>query len=397
MSSKINEALRRMALEAYKRRPVLPEQYQTMYRLEHANGGLLCDIWFMSKGCYHDSRGGCTMCNYGKSSGIVCQEQILNQIRQLISCLPGQFEDFLLTPSGSILDDKEVPEEFRDKLFTEIESVRTKRFIVETRADTVTKERLACFDRLKRRMECYIEIGLECSDNWILKHCINKGITIQEFQRAVSLIHEAGLKATANVGVGIPFLQEKASIVYGVQTVRDALSWGADSIVLFPYHVKQGTVLRDMERMGMYQCVSMWSLIEVLKQVDEDWLDRVQISWYKDYYGKSTSGICSSPKTCPKCRQTVENMLDQYRDKPGRDTLSTLYSAGCECRKFWREKIEKERDELAFGDVADMYRRLSKYYGINQELFNRELEIMEKEFHIMVTSGSKGHISAPEQ
>lgn len=391
MSSKTNEALRQMALAAYKRRPVLPEQYQTMYRLEHANGGLLCDIWFMSRGCYHDSQGGCTMCNYGKSSKKVREEEILIQIRKLINSLPKQFEDFLLTPSGSILDDREVTAEFREKLFKEVEAVQAKRFIVETRADTITEEKLKCFDSLKTRMDCYIEIGLESSNNWILKHCINKGITIQEFQRAVGLIHKAGLKVTANVGVGIPFLHERVSVIYTVKTVRDALLCGADSIVLFPYHVKQGTVMRDMERMGMYQCISMWSLIEVLQRLKEDWLDRVQISWYKDYYGKSTSGIYSSPGTCPKCRRKVERMLDQYRDRPSAKIRDSLGSISCECRESWKEKLEKEPEELVYDEIENMYRKLSEYYGINQELLNRELVTMEQEFHKMMMPGLKGN------
>lgn len=386
MNNKSNEALRRMAWAAYQRRPVLPEQYQTMRRLEQVNGGLFCDFWFMSGGCSHDAQGGCTMCNYGKSGGKVHREEILSQIRQMISSFSKPFEDFLLTPSGSFLDEKEVPADFREQLLKEMQQLQAKRFIVETRADTITEEKLTCFRHLREKTDCYIEIGLESSNDWILKHCVNKGMAVQDFQQAVDRVHRSGMKVTANIGIGIPFLPESMAVSCAVQTVWDALHWGADSVVLFPYHVKQGTVLRDMERLGLYQCISLWTLIEILWQVRDCDLSRVQISWYKDYYEKNASGICSSPKTCPKCNKQVERLLDQYRDEPEQETLNLLYSLDCDCREHWREETKREADAWEYQQIEEKYFRLAQYYGIDQKLLEEELKIMREEFDRMRNS-----------
>lgn len=383
MNNKTNEALRLMALAAYQRRPSLPAKYQTMFRLEQVNGGLLCDVWFMSGGCSHDTRGGCTMCNYGKSNGRIHQKEILTQIHQTIQGFSKSFEDFLLTPSGSILDEREVSPEFLEQLLEEVEQVQAKRFIVETRADTISEEKLNCFDRLKKRMDCYIEIGLESSSDWILKHCVNKGMTVDDFKKAVMIVHKAGLKVTANIGIGIPFLNERFSVSHTIQTIKDALCWGVDSVVLFPYHINQGTVLRDMERLGLYQCISMWSLIEVLWHFINDDLDRIQISWYKDYYEKGASGICTSPVTCKQCEENVGALLDRYRNEQERSVLNSLHSIHCDCRNQWIEMLKKEPETVDYHQIEKKYLLLASYYGIDHDLLGKELSGMKEDFHKM--------------
>ena len=43
-----NNVLRQITYEIYKQRPVMPEKMRTNYRIERANGGLLCDLWFLT-------------------------------------------------------------------------------------------------------------------------------------------------------------------------------------------------------------------------------------------------------------------------------------------------------------------------------------------------------------
>lgn len=384
---KVNELLRYMAARVYEERPELPERFRTMYRLEWVNGGMLCDVWFLSRGCAHDARGGCVMCNYGKGGAGGYQEEILFQIRRMTERFKGEFEDFLLTSSGSLLDDWENPPDFREALFQAVETVKMKRFVVETRADTVTREKLRCFDRLKQRAECYIELGLETGNDWILKHCVNKGMTVEDFRRAATLIHQEGLRVTANVGVGIPFLQERASIEAAVNTVKNALSWGADGVVLFPYHVKQGTLMETMHRLGMYQSVSLWSLIEVLKCLGIEYLDKVQISWYKDYYGTKISSICHSPTTCSRCKDEVQNLLDEYRESQSWEVLEKMAQLTCQCREEWKTRLERQSAVPVYEEIEKMYRKLAAFFQADPVMAERELEVMRQEYHIEKEAG----------
>lgn len=66
-----------------------------------------------------------------------------------------------------------------------LKGIKTKRFIIESRADTISAEGLDFVKRAVPNAEKYIEIGVESSDNWILKHCINKNTTYEMFQEAV--------------------------------------------------------------------------------------------------------------------------------------------------------------------------------------------------------------------
>lgn len=384
---KVNQLLRYMTLKIYEERPKLPKRFQTMCRMEKVNGGRLCDIWFLSKGCIHDAKGGCVMCNYGRGSEVIRQEEILTQVQRIVERLPGEFEDFLLTPSGSMLDDREIPPDFREALLKIVEQVKMKRFVVETRADTITEEKLHCFDRLKNKAECYIEIGLEAGNNWILKYCINKDMTVEEFRRAAALIHQAGIKVTANVGIGIPFLQERMSIEHAVNTVKRALSWGADGVVLFPYHIKSGTLMEVMARMGMYHSISLWSLVEVLKRLGTEYLGNVQISWYKDYYGEKASAICCSPTTCHHCGDIVQSLLDKYRESQSEAVLKRLDKVSCQCKREWEDRIERQSPTLVYEEIEEKYRNLATFFQVAPPMIDQELELMRQEYNVEKETG----------
>jgi len=356
----------------------MPPEQRTHYRIERANGGLLCDLWFLTKGCIHDACGGCTMCNYGKGCGKVPQDRILQEIERIIEKLPWEFEDFLLTPSGSMLDDREVPPGMKEDLIKLLKNVKTKRFIIETRADTVTKESVEFLKRAMPYAEKYVEIGYECGNNWILRNCINKGTTVEMFEEAVEIIHDAGAKVTANVALGIPFLSEKGAICEAVDSVKKAFLYGADSIVLFPYHVKHGTMMEVLYENGLYQCVSLWSCVEVLSRCPLDLLERIQISWYKDYFGEKRSNIYVSSSTCSKCSKEVLRLLDEYRENPSKNVLEKLAAYNCECKERWREKLLKENENIEFDKIEKIYRLLAEMYNIDKEVLDMELFVMRK-------------------
>ena len=376
----VNNVLRQITYEIYRQRPVVSEKMRTNYRIERANGGLLCDLWFLTVGCVHDAQGGCVMCNYGKGSREVRWDEILDELKQIVEKLPWEFEDFLLTPSGSMLDEREVSKEMRSDLIEILKKVRTKRIIIESRVDTLTEDGLAFMKEAVPEAEKYIEIGVESSSNWILRNCINKNIAYEEFRKAVRKIHEAGMYVTANIGLGYPFMSERAAINSTVCSIKDVLRDGADSVVLFPYHIKRGTLLNILFDNKMYRCVSFWALAEVLEKFSETELGKIQISWYKDYFGKERSFIRESPGTCPKCEKNVLKELDAYRESQDSGIIKRLVEYPCSCHEEWRKKLEKESEAIEIERVAKEYRRLAGPYKVDQRLLERELDIMRDEY-----------------
>ncbi len=376
-TAKDNQVLKKITKKIYDRRPRMPRDERTHYRIERANGGLLCDLWFLTRGCMHDAGGGCTMCNYGKGDGIIEQERMLDELRSLVQRLPWEFEDFLLTPSGSMLDEREVPRELREKLKIILKDVKARRFIIETRADSVSGEGLEFLKDMMPSAETYVEIGYESGNDWILRNCINKGTDTASFERAARLIHRAGAKVTANIAVGIPFLSERASIGEAVSSVQKAFAQGADSVVLFPYHVKHGTLLEAMYQRGWYQCVSLWALAEVLSRFPEEMLEQIQISWYKDYFGEDRSHIFASPGTCGNCQKDVISLLDAYREEPSAEAAGRLAAYVCDCRAAWRDRLQKQAEGIEWQNVETIYHGLAEMYGIDRQILKEELSIMK--------------------
>lgn len=377
---KSNLLLKAFTQAVYRERAVSPPENRVNYRLERVNGGLLCDLWFLTTGCLHDMGGGCVMCNYGKGSPWISksdEDAILAELKQIVGKLSFTFEDFLLTSSGSILDIREVSLRMRENLIPILESVRAKRLIIETRAETVTDENLDFWKRIPSNGEKYVEIGLESSSDWVLQHCLNKESSFSDFQRAVETAHSHGILVTANIGLGIPFLSERATISSAVQSIRDALAAQADSIVVLPYHVKRGTLLDILYQEGLYQCVSLWALAEVLSQFPEE---KIQISWYKDYFDPEHSFIRSSPDTCRQCSGTVIKLLDQYRNTTDPALIKRLREYPCTCHKHWRQSLEKQPVEADLDWMESAYRRLANIIPVKPELLEQELARMKQEY-----------------
>lgn len=375
-----NNLLKQVTYQIYKKRSVMDKNMRTNYRIERVNGGFLCDLWFLTAGCRHDAAGGCVMCNYGKSIGRVEETAILKELQSIVNKLSLCFEDFLLTSSGSLLDEREVSVDMRERLISILRNIRTKRFIIETRCDTISDSGIDFLKRILPDSEKYIEIGVESSDDWILKYCINKEASFEEFRNAVKKLHDNGIYAVANIGLGFPFMSERASMCYTIQSVKDALSAGADSVVIFPYHVKRGTLLDVMYQQGMYENISLWSLIEVLNNFSEEELQKIQISWYKDYFGEEKSNIYQSPGTCPKCQERVMKGLDQYRDMQEYSSIKMLSGISCTCRDVWRGDIAKQADTVQADDVEELYRKLARIYKIEEDVLETEVCQMRHEY-----------------
>ena len=374
---KQNRILRQLTFQIYQQRPAAQTSMRTNYRIEHVNGGLLCDLWFLTIGCSHDRCGGCTMCNYGKSEGRIDQRGILEELSHIVETLPFEFEDFLLTPSGSMLDPTEVPIEMREVIAVLLQNIKTKRFIIETRADTVTQDGLEFLKRILPDAQKYVEIGVETTNNWILNYCVNKNSTYELFKRAMDQIHREGMFVTANIGLGIPFLSERTTIQDTITSIRRVLNDGADSVVLFPYHIKEGTLLETLWHRGLYSCVSLWALADVLSAFSPGELQNIQISWYKDYFGPNYSHILSSPGTCPNCEKEVLRLLDKYRDTQNPDLIVELNNYPCQCRQQWREKLERQSPEVDLSEVSAAYIRLAEDFSLDSKLVSQEIATMQ--------------------
>ena len=315
------------------------------------------------------------MCNYGKGHSID-ERDVLREIRHSIACLPSDLDELIVTPSGSMLDDEEVAESQRNHILDLFRNKYINRFLLETRADTVSLEKLdAIRQRIKSREFC-VEIGVENTNEWILRNVVNKNLMRGDIENAIDVVHKAGMKAYANIGIGFPFLNEMQNIKCALQSIQDAFSMGFDYVVFFPYHVKPGTLLEYLWRDNRYHCISLWSFIDVLHKLSADLSHKVQISWYKNYY-TDKSKILESPWTCDACIHEVLTELDNYKNYPGVESLYGLRENNCSCYDSWKNSLCCQSTELEFSEIQRQYEKIAFDFKVPERILSAEMEFMK--------------------
>lgn len=377
MEKNVNPVLQFVMQEIYKKRKPLPEIPRTVIRYEKVQDKVFSEIWFMTPGCAHDRNGGCTMCNYGKGN-YVSPKEIAHELESRIRELPENLQELIITPTGSMLDEREVPLELFTEILGLLKYTTTSDFLIETRIDTVSAEKLELMKQTVHADRIYIETGIEACDDWILRNCVNKDMKLKDLEPALNTIHHAGMYACANIGIGIPFLNERMSIKVAVTSVEKALKMGFDSVVLFPYHVKPGTLSAWLLEQNLYQCCSLWALIEVLGTFPAEMLEKIHISWYRNYYDDPRK-ILLSPDTCDTCREDVLKLLDDYKNHPCQEVREKLLFLSCCCRDKWKQQLLLQPDHVEMDQIAAIYRKMGHAFGISPNMVEREIICMTEE------------------
>jgi len=369
-----NPFLNRVCAKLRSCRPLIPPSINVLTRTELVKDAPFVVMWFRTRGCKYAVRGNCTMCNYGTSTPVPT-EDIVTYVRGGLQLLPDNERLMLLiSPSGSMFDDWEVPPAAREQIFRMIHDVKCSTVLCETRAETIRDDAIAQYVSLVGHKTACVEIGLESADPWILKYCINKPLNLSKFTTAIGTIRKHGAMSLANILLGSAFLTPREAIEDTVYSVKWALSQGADRCIVLPAHVKPWTLLHWLWERNIYSPPSLWSLVEVLARLGPELTPKVIISWYKPSYYESAEGdnpvegtdCLSSPLTCATCKSTVVKLLDDYHNTQNFSTIQTLVGMQCECRIAWRRTLEKQ----VTGSLAE---RVTRFYeAIGHEILGTD-------------------------
>lgn len=352
-----NPFLSMIGVQLRQDRPDFPVDHIVEVSEETVDERQFVRAWFRTMGCTYDRQGLCTMCNYGRAEGV--PESVVEEMERALA-KHGVHPDatILMSPSGSMFDRREVPPEICEALLKLTVPAAT--VICETRPETVTPEAMNDFVEAVGGAQAEIEMGLESSDPWVLKWCVNKKMALGDFLAAMSTCHEAGIGVTANVSLGTAFLTPAAAIRDAVETAQWAIDSGVDACVIFPMQVRAHTLLGWLFREGRYEPPSLWSLIHVLEQIEQRRPGQVSTAWYRDYYedegeGRATMRVISSPDSCDQCRSKLLQALDDFRGSGDHAALSVAARRlQCGCREHWVASLGNSELNLAL--VEDHYR-----------------------------------------
>ncbi|MHA1725403.1 MAG: archaeosine biosynthesis radical SAM protein RaSEA [Promethearchaeota archaeon] len=234
-------------------------------------------IILRTKGCNWalGNKGGCTMCGYIQDASIspVEPQFIMNQFEwaftQKIQEIRKDEDDYVLKlyNSGSFFDDEEITDEIRKYIYEHIaREQKIKEFVVESRPEFITPEKLREMKTFLKEKQIEIGIGLETVNDEIRMKYINKGFTFNEFLEKVKICNEFQIGVKVYLLFKPPFLNEQAAIDDLKNSIKVLKKMPISTISINPMNIQKGTLVEYLWLQGRYRPPWFYSLVECLQK-----------------------------------------------------------------------------------------------------------------------------------
>lgn len=290
-------------------------------------------IGLRTKGCSwaRDPKGGCTHCAISFSR--LCSMDHINILPQFLEdFVKYNFEDYpvlcLYTP-GSFFDDDEISPELRIQILEIISKDKSiKRLAVESRPDYITEEKIGEVREILPNMEIEVGLGLDSADDRIRNILINKGFNFESYVKACDILNRFEITRVTYVLVKPPFLTESEAIIDAIDSAKKAFELGSSVVSFEPMSVQENTVVYQLYRDGLYRPPWLWSVIEIVNEVDALGETRIGQFLYP-------VPICAA-SNCTKCTFEVVQRISQF-NKLG--NLKVFDDVKCDCQVEWRNRF----------------------------------------------------------
>ena len=244
-----------------------------------------------------------------------------------------------LEANGSFLSEREIPYDLFLEVLRFVSNKNIPVITMETHYKTITERKIQDIRRiLGQNQEIHFELGLE-SANEDVRSIYNKDINLAEYLEVARLCERYEIGLQINVLLGAPFLTREEQIQDCIDTLKficEEMPKGTHA-VLFPINIKNNTMLKHWQDIGVYDQISSWEFVELLHRIPEEYLDRFTIAWWGTRENAFTKGIIQHPKTCEKCRDRLMKFyVDFYCNwKPSyrKTILDKIWKTRCDCDK----------------------------------------------------------------
>lgn len=290
-----------------------------------------------TQGCWWSWQKGCTMCGYNTaSSKAVTTEDLRKQLLKAVGRYQGEGMVKIYT-SGSFLDPEEVPLGLRSEVLASFDAAE--RILFESRPEFVTSANLKDIDPRSA-----VAIGLETANEEVLKKCVRKGFTVEDYKRAAEVLREQGMPLRTYLLLKPPYMTERAAVRDAIASVHFAAPF-SESVSVNPVNVQRDTVVDALWRRGNYRPPWLWSLVEVLRQGREGTSVRVLSS-------PSGGGTSRGAHNCDECDRKILDSVQRFSFSQDLDDLGGLE---CGCREEWTAIMDLQD---VMGTTVDVTRYL---------------------------------------
>ncbi len=205
----------------------------------------------------------CTFCNQKTISGKqkqVTKDDVKKTIEYYLDNFEGKQEVEVAFFGGSFTGiEEEKQEELLQTAYEYIKLGKVHSIRISTRPDYITKNILK---RLKKYKVVTIELGVQSSNDYILKKC-QRGHTFEDVKNASKLIRRYGFILGHQIMVGLPEstrLDEK-------NTARDISKLKPKIVRIYPVLIVKGTKLEEEYIKGEYEPLSLLQAVEICKEL----------------------------------------------------------------------------------------------------------------------------------
>jgi len=299
--------------------------------------------FFGSTGCNWARMGGCTMCDYGGFEGSIPDITLIKQAKFLL-CMWDKYTEINLSSLGSFFDDNEVSPTVRSSILKLVAKQNNLRVLgVESRADTITKNKIMNAKHLLgNKIELEVGIGFESLNSIVRNVCINKGLSINQFDKSIKLISEVGAQSVAHVLLKPPFLEESEAIHEAIRTIEFLSDMPIKRIVLMVTNVKKGTLVGKLYERGYYSPPFLWSVLETVLGLSNEAISKLVVYGFE--CGMPMEAIGSN---CRKCNDTIRSNIDLFSQTNDIVYIKRSFDINCECKNIWKKLIHtKVRTDL---------------------------------------------------
>ncbi len=325
-------------LRSRTKREEKPDDYVAIWKEYEPYGGREESFVLVLRthGCFWFYHSGCSMCGYFSDTnpGKVTGKNIMNQVENALKNYSGE-KIVKIYNSGSFLDENEIDGETQLNVIDSFPDAE--RIIIETRPEFITRKSLEKFRGKENKI--MLAIGLESSNENVLRDSINKGFSPSLFKEKAILARELGFSIKTYILLKPPFLTEKQAIEDSINSIIFA-SDVSNIISLNPVNVQSFTLVEKLWREGFYRPPWLWSVVDVLKRTSH--LKKV-VSF------PTAPGTYRGTHNCKECNDLVIKAIDDFSFTQDISFLESI--PDCSCKKKWEKIIKYER--ASFSTLGD--------------------------------------------
>lgn len=294
-----------------------------------------------TKGCSWalSNSGGCSICGYLYDNPQHPDfEKIVKSVR---GALKGKIQkdekySIKLFTSGSFLDKKEVPTEFQIAILKEIAIYnQVEEIVIESRPEYISSNNIDILSKVININKLEIAIGLESSNNEILRNSINKGFYWEDFEKAVKTSINAGARVKAYLLFKPPFVSEYDSTEDVLRSILKIVEIGVDTVSINSISIHRGTYLSDLFEKNHYRPPWLWSLFHLCKEI------KTQFPKLRVICDIVAGGTKRGAHNCGSCDKNLLYIIKEFTLTQDVNILNQEIQ--CSCQKEWKSYLIHEK------------------------------------------------------